>query len=145
MNKYMKLALEQAKIALSEGEVPVGAAVVKNGEVIGVGRNRRENKKNSLAHAEIEAINNACEKIGDWRLNGCDIYVTLEPCAMCTGAIINARIQRVYFGAFEPKTGACGSVTNLCSANFPNKPEVFNSVDEAECTAILKEFFDGLR
>ena len=145
MNKFMNEALVQARIALSEGEVPVGAVIVRDGEIISYGRNRRENQKNALCHAEIEAINNACEKLGYWRLDGCEMYVTLEPCPMCAGAIINARINKVYFGAYDSKGGACGSITNVCAMPFCHKPEVFNAVDEEQCTRILKEFFKSLR
>ena len=111
--KYMKAALKLAHKAAEEGEVPVGAVVVCDGKIVGRGRNRRETKKNALHHAEIEAIEKACKKLGGWRLHRCDLYVTLEPCPMCAGAIINARIKTVYFGAFDPKAGSCGSMINL--------------------------------
>ena len=113
--KYMKAALKLAHKAAEEGEVPVGAVVVCDGKIVGRGRNRRETKKNALHHAEIEAIEKACRKLGGWRLHRCDLYVTLEPCPMCAGAIINARIKTVYFGAFDPKAGSCGSMINLFS------------------------------
>lgn len=141
----MKLALELAEESFCEGEVPVGAVVVKNGVVIGKGRNHRESKKSVISHAEIEAIEDACKSLGDWRLDGCDLYVTLEPCPMCAGAIINARIKRVFFGAYDKKMGAINSVTNLFSCNFPHKPEVFNGIMEKECGDLLEKFFENLR
>lgn len=142
---YMQKAIELAAQAAAETEVPVGAVVVKNGEVIGYGRNRRECGKNALAHAEIEAIDMACKTLGGWRLNGCDLYVTLEPCPMCAGAIINARIEHVYIGTADPKAGCCGSVTNLFSMPFNHKPTCTYGVCGEECSAQLKEFFRVLR
>ena len=145
MNKFMEEALRLAAISQSEGEVPVGAVVVKDNEIIGTGRNRRETDKNSLAHAEIEAINNACKKLGGWRLFDCDLYVTLEPCPMCAGAIINSRIRRVYFGAFDNKAGSCGSVINLFDLPYNHKPELYCGICEEECSRMLTAFFNELR
>ena len=145
MNKFMDEALKLAAISQSEGEVPVGAVVVKDNEIIGTGRNRRETDKNSLAHAEIEAINNACKKLGGWRLFDCDLYVTLEPCPMCAGAIINSRIRRVYFGAFDNKAGSCGSVVNLFDLPYNHKPELYCGICEEECSQMLTSFFNELR
>lgn len=141
----MLLALEQAKIAASEFEVPVGAVIVRNGEVVSVGRNRREMGKNALAHAEIEAIDLACKKLGGWRLWECEMYVTLEPCPMCTGAIINSRIRRLVYGASDCKAGSCGSVINLFELPYNHKPEVISGFMADECSAMLSEFFADLR
>lgn len=129
----------------AEGEVPVGAVVVHNGKIISEGRNRRENAKNALNHAEIEAIDGACRALGGWRLFGCDLYVTLEPCPMCAGAIINSRIERVIFGAFDKKAGSCGSVVNLFELPYNHKPEIISGVCEEECSSVLSEFFKQLR
>lgn len=142
---FMKKALELARTAASEGEVPVGAIVVRNNEVIGTGYNKRESKKNALMHAEIEAINNACNNLGGWRLWECDLFVTLEPCPMCAGAIINSRIRNVYFGAFDKKAGSCSSVLNLFEYPYNHKPKVFSGILETECSTILTEFFKNLR
>lgn len=143
--EYMGLALELAAEAAAVGEVPVGAVVVKDGCVIGAGRNRREMEKQATAHAEIEAIVAACRTLGGWRLSGCDLYVTLEPCPMCAGAIINARIDRVFFGAPDPKAGSCGSLTNLFLLPYNHQPVVVGGVREAECAAALRNFFGKLR
>ena len=143
--ELMLKALELAKAAADEGEVPVGAVVSKNGEIVGTGRNRREKDKNALAHAEIEAINNACNKLGGWRLWECDLFVTLEPCPMCTGAIINSRIKRVVFGAYDYKAGSCGSVNNLFDFPYNHKPELVSGFMQEECAQILKDFFKNLR
>lgn len=142
---FMNLAIEQAKISASELEVPVGAVIVRNGEVISVGRNRREIGKNALAHAEIEAIDLACKKLGGWRLWECEMFVTLEPCPMCTGAIINSRIRRLVFGASDYKAGSCGSVVNLFDLPYNHKPEVVSGFMQEECSALLTEFFADLR
>ncbi|MCQ2462471.1 MAG: tRNA adenosine(34) deaminase TadA [Clostridia bacterium] len=142
---FMKEALSLAAQAAEEGEVPVGAVVVKDGVIVGRGRNRRENAKNALAHAEIEAINEACNALHGWRLWQCDLYVTLEPCPMCTGAIINARIKRVFFGAYDKKAGSCGSVTDLTLLGYNHKPEIHGGIMEDECSAVLSEFFKKLR
>ena len=142
---FMNLAIEQAKLSADELEVPVGAVIVRNGEVVSVGRNRRENGKNALAHAEIEAIDLACKKLGGWRLWECEMYVTLEPCPMCTGAIINSRIRRLVFGASDYKAGSCGSVVNLFDLPYNHKPEVLSGFMQEECSAILTDFFANLR
>lgn len=142
---YMKRALELAKQAAEDGEVPVGAVVVKDGEIVGTGRNRREKDKNALAHAELEAINEACKRLGGWRLWQCDIYVTLEPCPMCTGAIINSRLRRLVYGASDKKAGSCKSVVNLFELPYNHRPEVVGGVEENECAAILSDFFKTLR
>ena len=143
--KFMLEAIKLANEAGKEGEVPVGAVIVKNGEIIARGRNMRENKKNALSHAEIEAINSACKVLGDWRLQDCEIYVTLEPCPMCAGAIINARIKTLVFGAYDSKMGCIDSVTNLCNMPFGHKIEVYGGIMEDECLEILKNFFKNLR
>ncbi|SMC56732.1 nucleoside deaminase [Papillibacter cinnamivorans] len=142
---YMMEALELAKEAAMEGEVPVGCVVVVGDAVVGRGRNRREESKNALAHAEVEAIDEACRALGGWRLSGARLYVTLEPCPMCAGAIINARIPKVYFGARDPKAGACGSVLNLFEEGFNHRPELVGGILEAECADLLTGFFRGLR
>ena len=143
--KYMKAALKLAQKAADEGEVPVGAVVVCDGKIVGRGRNRRETKKNAIHHAEIEAIEKACKKLGGWRLHKCDLYVTLEPCPMCTGAIINARIKTLYYGAKDEKAGSCGTLVNLFDLPYNHKPEVISGVMEEECANILKKFFKDLR
>ncbi len=142
---FMLLALEQAKLSAAELEVPVGAVITKNGEVVSVGRNRRENGKNALAHAEIEAIDLACKKLGGWRLWECEMFVTLEPCPMCTGAIINSRIRRLVYGASDYKAGSCGSVVNLFDLPYNHKPEVVSGFMAEECSSILSDFFANLR
>ncbi len=143
--KYMKAALRLAQKAADEGEVPVGAVVVCDGKIVGRGRNRRESKKNALHHAEIEAIGKACKKLGGWRLHRCDLYVTLEPCPMCAGAIINARIRTVYFGASDPKAGSCGTLTDLFALPYNHRPVVVSGVMKEECAAVLCLFFQSLR
>lgn len=143
--KYMNMAIELAKQASDEGEVPVGAVIVCDGNVIGIGRNRRETDKNSLAHAEMEAINNACKAMKGWRLSGCTMYVTLEPCPMCAGAIINSRIKRVVYGTRDDKAGSCGSVINLFSCPYNHHPAITVGVLEEQCTNLLKDFFKNLR
>ena len=143
--KYMKAALRLARKAAEEGEVPVGAVVVCDGQIVGRGRNRREGKKNALHHAEIEAIGKACKKLGGWRLHKCDLYVTLEPCPMCAGAIINARIKTVYYGAPDPKAGSCGTLVNLFALPYNHKPAVVAGVLEDECADVLRAFFRALR
>ena len=143
--KYMKAALRLARKAAEEGEVPVGAVVVCDGQIVGRGRNRREVKKNALHHAEIEAIGKACKKLGGWRLHKCDLYVTLEPCPMCAGAIINARIKTVYYGAPDPKAGSCGTLVNLFALPYNHKPAVVAGVLEDECADVLRAFFRALR
>lgn len=141
----MRQAILLARKAGQRGEIPVGAVIVKNGEIIATGSNRREMDKNALGHAEIEAINNACEKLGRWRLDDCELYVTLEPCPMCAGAIINSRLKKVVYGAFDQKAGACDSVINLFEHRFNHKPEVWAGILEQECSKILKDFFENLR
>lgn len=143
--RFMREALLLAKEAEKLGEVPVGAVVVKNGEIIGRGKNMREAKQNALSHAEIEAINEACKALGSWRLEDCEIYVTLEPCPMCAGAIINARIKTLIFGAYDSKMGSIDSVVNLCDLEYPHKVEVYGGIMEDECLAVLKNFFKTLR
>lgn len=143
--RFMLRALELAQEAAAAGEVPVGAVVVKEGRVIGEGRNRREAGKTALAHAELEAIHQACQTLGTWRLTGCDLYVTLEPCPMCAGGILNARIDRVVYGARDSKAGSCGSVTDLFALPYNHKPAAEGGLLEGECGAVLSDFFRGLR
>ena len=143
--EFMDVALELAREAAAEGEVPVGCVIVRNGEIVGRGRNRRETGKTALGHAEIEAIAEACRNLGGWRLWECTLYVTLEPCPMCAGAIVNARIPRVVFGASDAKCGACGSVCDLFSMNFNHHPQITRGVREEEAAALLTEFFRNLR
>ena len=143
--QFMDAALELAREAAAEGEVPVGCVIVCDGQIVGRGRNRREIGKNALAHAEIEAIAQACETLGGWRLWACTLYVTLEPCPMCAGAIVNARIPRVVFGASDGKCGACGSVCDLFSMDFNHHPQVQRGVREDECARLLTDFFQNLR
>ena len=142
---YMKYALSLAKQSAEEGEVPVGAIVVCDGKIVGEGRNRREVVKNALHHAEIEAINEACKNLGGWRLWKCDLYVTLEPCPMCAGAIINSRIKNVYFGATDMKNGAVISAAQLFDMNFTHKPLYEGGIMGEECSEILSTFFKDLR
>ncbi len=148
MNKeYMKEALSLAKTAFDNGDVPVGAVVVRKGEIIGKGFNCREAKGDPTAHAEIQAIRQASKEVGGWNLDGCELYVTLEPCPMCAGAIINSRIKKVVFGAYESKSGCCSSesVANLFALPFNHRPEVYGGICEEECGEILKEFFKDKR
>lgn len=142
---FMEQALELAKAAAEDGEVPVGCVIVRKGEIVGRGRNRREAGKTALGHAEIEAIADACKRLGGWRLWECHMYVTLEPCPMCAGAIINARIPRVVVGARDEKCGACGSVCDLFSMEFNHHPSVEFGVLEEQSKALLTEFFKNLR
>lgn len=141
----MTEALRLAREAADEGEVPVGAVVVCAGKIVGRGRNRREKGKNALAHAELEAIDEACRSLGGWRLWQCELYVTLEPCPMCTGAIINSRIKRLVYGADDYKAGSCGSVVNLFDLPYNHKPEVTGGFMQEECAAELTAFFKKLR
>ena len=142
---YMEQALILARQAALEGEVPVGCVIVRGDQIVGRGRNRRETEKTALGHAEIEAIDDACRNLGGWRLWDCTLYVTLEPCAMCAGAILNARIPRVVFGASDKKYGACGSVCHLFSMEFNHHPQVEAGLMEAESATLLEEFFKDLR
>lgn len=143
--EFMLRALELAHEAFDCGEVPVGAVVVKNGAIIGEGRNRRESDGSATAHAEILAIESACSLLGDWRLSDCELYVTLEPCPMCTGAIINAHIGTVVYGADDERAGCCGTAMNLFDLPYAAKPEIYRGFYEAEAKALLKEFFKNLR
>ena len=142
---FMKRAIELAREAAEHGEVPVGCVVVKDGAVIGRGCNRREERGDAVAHAEVEAIRQACRAVGGWNLHDCALYVTLEPCPMCAGAILNARIRRVWYGARDEAMGACGGVTNLFMESFPNRPALVGGILAEECRAVLADFFAGLR
>ena len=142
---FMRAALELAKEAAYQGEVPVGAVIVRNGEIVSGGRNRRESNKNALCHAEIEAIDNACRKLGGWRLWECEMFVTLEPCPMCAGAIINSRLKKVTYGAKDSKNGAVESVVKMFEMPFTHKPQTESGVLEDECAAVLSDFFRTLR
>lgn len=142
---YMREALSLAREAAQEGEVPVGCVIVKDGEIIGRGRNRREELQRTSSHAEMEAIAQANEALHSWRLDGCTLYVTLEPCPMCAGAIINARVPVVVYGAREPNFGSCGSVLNLFEERYGHHPAIYGGVLADDCTAVLRTFFGGLR
>lgn len=142
---YMARALELAAQAAQVGDVPVGCVIVRDGEIIGEGRNRREENGDATAHAELEAIRDACQRVGSWRLHGCTLYVTLEPCPMCAGGIINARIEQVRYGAKDEKAGACGSVLNLFEERFNHKPRIYRGPMENKCGRILQNFFEELR
>ncbi|MBQ9460117.1 MAG: nucleoside deaminase [Oscillospiraceae bacterium] len=142
---YMREALALAREAAAHGEVPVGCVIVRGGEIVGRGRNRREETRSTASHAEMEAIADANARLGSWRLDGCTLYVTLEPCPMCAGAILNARIGRVFYGARDDAMGACGGVLNLYMEDFPNTPKLFGGVLGDECRAVLGEFFRSLR
>ena len=143
--EYMRQALDLARQAAACGEVPVGCVIVKDGAVVGRGRNRREERQAAWSHAEMEAMAQANRALGTWRLDGCTLYVTLEPCPMCAGAIVNARIPRVVFGARDPKAGACGSVCNLFAERFNHHPAVTAGVLEESCAQVLRDFFRDLR
>ncbi len=143
--KYMDMALNEAKSAAVEGEVPVGAVIVKDGEIIASAHNNREATGDATGHAELLAIRKACEALGGWHLEKCTLYVTLEPCPMCMGAIINSRIGRVVFGAKDAKAGACGSVMNMCSYPLNHKPYVEGGFMREDCAAVLSDFFKGKR
>ena len=143
--ELMQAALALAREAAAAGEVPVGCVIARGGEIVGRGRNRREEGKSALAHAEVEAIAEACRNLGGWRLWDCTLYVTLEPCPMCAGAIVNARIPRVVFGASDKKCGACGSVCDIFSMDFNHRPQVEKGLLSEECSALLTEFFQNLR
>ena len=144
--EYMAQALELAREAAAGGEVPVGCVITDaGGRVIGRGRNRRRELADATAHAEIEAIRSACAALGDWRLTACTMYVTLEPCPMCAGAIINSRIPALVYGAREPLSGSCGSVIDLFWEGYGHRPEIYAGVMEADCAAVLRDFFKGRR
>ena len=143
--EYMLEALALAREAAAAGEVPVGCVIVRGDEIVGRGRNRREEDKTALAHAELEAISQACRALGGWRLWECTLYVTLEPCPMCAGAIVNARIPRVVYGARDAKAGSCGSVCDLFSMAYNHHPQVEAGVLEEECAKLLTDFFRELR
>lgn len=143
--QFMRRCIELANIAAAGGDVPVGAVVVRNGEIIGEGINRREQQNNPILHAEIEAIEAAAKVLGGWRLDNCDLYVTLEPCPMCAGAIINSRIKNVYFGAYDKKAGSLGSLTDLSEIKYNHKPVVWGGMLQDECANQLSAFFKKLR
>ena len=142
---YMRAAIALAEQAAAEGEVPVGAVVVKDGVIVGRGRNRRETAKQAAAHAEMEAIADACQTLSGWRLSDCDLYVTLEPCPMCAGAAVNARIRCVFFGTRDPKAGSCGSLVHLFSLPYNHKPQCVSGILEEQCAQLLRDFFVKLR
>lgn len=142
---YMKKALSLAERAAQEGETPVGCVIVSpDGEIVGEGYNRTE-AQDATCHAEVEAIRSASKKLGTWRLDGCSLFVTMEPCPMCAGAIMNSRISRLYYGAKDSRAGSCGSVINLFMENYGRSPEIYGSVLESDCKAILSDFFSSLR
>ena len=142
---YMREALALAREAAEAGEVPVGCVIVRKGEIVGRGRNRREEKQAVFSHAEMEAMAQANARLGTWRLDDCELYVTLEPCPMCAGAILNARIPRLFYGARDPAFGACGGVLNLFMEDFPHRPALVGGILGEECRAVLAAFFAGLR
>ena len=143
--ELMGAALEEARKAAALGEVPVGAVVARNGEIVAAAHNTRETEKNALHHAELLAIDAACKALGGWRLWECELFVTLEPCPMCAGAIINARVRRVFYGARDRAMGACGGVLNLFMESFPHHPQLVGSILAEDCQMVLSEFFKGLR
>ena len=143
--KFMKAALKQAERAASELEVPVGAVIVHEDKIIARGRNRRETGQDALAHAELEAIRKACKKLGSWRLLNCEMYVTLEPCPMCAGAIVNSRVEKLFYGAPDPRAGACESVVNLFELPLNHKPAAESGILRDECARVLSVFFMNLR
>ena len=144
--KYMAMALDLAREAAAVGEIPVGCIIAdKNGKIIGRGRNTRQESRSALGHAELTAIDEACRNLGDWRLEGCTIFITLEPCPMCAGAIINARIPIVVFGAREENFGSCGSVIDLFSERYGHSPAVYGGILEADCAGLLRDFFRAKR
>ena len=143
--ELMQEALALAKEAAADGEVPVGCVIAKNGQIVGRGRNRREEKQSTASHAEMEAIAEANRTLNSWRLEECELYVTLEPCPMCAGAIVNARIPRVVYGASDSKCGACGSVCDLFNMDFNHHPTVETGIREEEAAALMTEFFQTLR
>ena len=144
--EYMAAALELARESAQCGEVPVGCVVTdRDGHIIGKGRNRREAEHSAVAHAEVEAIDEACRALGTWRLDGCSLYVTLEPCPMCSGAILLARVGSVYYGAKEPTLGSCGSVINLFMERYGYSPKIVGGILEDECARVLTDFFKNVR
>ncbi len=142
---FMKEALKEAYKAYNKKEIPIGCVIVRDNKIISRGHNLREKKKNALLHAEVIAINKACKKLKSWRLDDCDIYITLEPCAMCSGAIIQSKIKNTYFGAYDPKTGMAGSRFNVFGIKFNYEPNVFGGIMEEECSNLIKSFFKELR
>lgn len=143
--EYMRQALDLARQAAACGEVPVGCVIVKDGAVVGRGRNRREERQAAWSHAEMEAMAQANRALGTWRLDGCTLYVTLEPCPMCAGGIISARIPEIYYGAKDAGFGACGSILNLFEEDFRHHPKIVGHILEAECAALLRDFFAQVR
>lgn len=143
--ELMGAALDEARKAAALGEVPVGAVVARNGQIVAAAHNTRETEKNALHHAELLAIDAACKALGGWRLWECELFVTLEPCPMCAGAILNARIRRVWYGARDEAFGACGGVTNLFMESFPNRPALVGGILGEDCRRVLADFFAGLR
>lgn len=143
--ELMGAALDEARKAAALGEVPVGAVVARNGQIVAAAHNTRETEKNALHHAELLAIDAACKALGGWRLWECELFVTLEPCPMCAGAILNARIRRVWYGARDEAFGACGGVTNLFMEQFPHRPALVGGILAEDCQAVLAEFFEKLR
>ncbi|MBQ7876193.1 MAG: nucleoside deaminase [Clostridia bacterium] len=145
-NRFMTEAMKEAQIALEIGEIPIGAVIVKDNEIIARGHNLRQTMRDATLHAEVVAIQAACKVLGDWRLDDCDIYVTLEPCTMCAGAIINARMRRVFFGAYDPEYGGSGGKIDLFApCYFGSKTEVYGGIMEKECTDFLNDFFKSIR
>ena len=144
-SNFMLEAINLAKNAFKEGEVPVGAVIVHEGQIVAKGQNKRETEHNSLYHAEIEAIDGACKALGRWRLDDCTLYVTLEPCPMCTGAIINSRIGKVVFGAYDEKAGSMGTLINLCDLDYNHRPQIIGGYMQEECCKVLTDFFSQLR
>lgn len=142
---FMGRALALAREAAAAGDVPVGCVIVRDGEIVGRGRNRREERGDATAHAEVEAIRDACARLRSWRLHRCALYVTLEPCPMCAGAIVNARIEEVRYGVRDEKAGCCGSVLNLFEERFNHRPRIYRGPLERECGEVLREFFQNLR
>ncbi|MCI8869624.1 MAG: nucleoside deaminase [Lawsonibacter sp.] len=142
---YMRRCLELAAQAARQGDVPVGCVIVKDGRIVGEGRNRREEDGDATAHAELEAIRDACRRLGSWRLHGCTLYVTMEPCPMCAGGIVNARVEEVRYGARDEKAGCCGSVLNLFEERFNHRPRIYQGPLAGECGQILQDFFRPLR
>ena len=143
--RFMARALELAREAARNGEVPVGCVIVRGDEIVGEGRNRREEKQSTASHAEMEAIAQANRRLGTWRLDECELFVTLEPCPMCAGAILNARVKRVWYGARDEAMGACGGVFNLYMESLPNRPQLVGGILAEDCRAVLTEFFQKIR